>query len=96
MKKSGKKFGSDFAKIDAHIIQPHEYDDAPLLTDDMLSRMVYKRNGKVIGRPKLASPKQTATFRLAADLLSHIKATGRGYNARVETVLRQAMVEGRL
>jgi uncharacterized protein (DUF4415 family) len=48
------------------------------------------------GRPKSDAPKQTATFRLATDLLAHIKSTGRGYNARVETILREAMVEGRL
>ena len=35
-------------------------------------------------------------FRLAADVVSGIKATGRGYNARVEKVLRDALAKGKL
>ena len=35
-------------------------------------------------------------FRLAADLVSSIKTTGKGYNARVEKVLREAVANGLL
>lgn len=35
-------------------------------------------------------------FRLAADLVNGIKAIGRGYNARVENVLRDALAKGKL
>lgn len=35
-------------------------------------------------------------FRLAADVVSGIRATGRGYNARVEKVLRDALAKGKL
>ena len=48
------------------------------------------------GRPKLARPKQHIGFRLAADVVEGIKATGRGYNARVERVLREALAQGKL
>ena len=34
------------------------------------------------GRPKAASPKVRIGFRLAADVVESIKATGGGYNAR--------------
>ena len=37
------------------------------------------------GRPRLERPKVHVGFRLAADVVAGIKATGRGYNARVET-----------
>jgi hypothetical protein len=29
--------GSDLRKIDRHVVQPHEYDEIPELTDDFLS-----------------------------------------------------------
>jgi uncharacterized protein (DUF4415 family) len=48
------------------------------------------------GRPPLAAPKVHVGFRLAAEVVAAIKATGRGYNARVEKVLREALAEGKL
>ena len=48
------------------------------------------------GRPKLERPKILIGFRLAADVVESIKATGRGYNARVEQVLRDALAQGKL
>ena len=38
MKKNPKKYGSDFAKFDKHILEPEEYDEAPELTDEALDR----------------------------------------------------------
>ena len=35
------------------------------------------------GRPPVVKPKVHVGFRLAADVVAGIKATGRGYNARV-------------
>ena len=43
-----------------------------------------------VGRPKTAAPKVHIGFRLAPDVVASIKASGRGYNARVEQALRQA------
>jgi len=43
-----------------------------------------------VGRPKTLAPKVHIGFRLAADIVASIKATGRGYNARVEQALREA------
>jgi uncharacterized protein (DUF4415 family) len=47
------------------------------------------------GRPKAAAPKVHVGFRLAADIVASIKATGRGYNARVEQALREAGFGGK-
>jgi uncharacterized protein (DUF4415 family) len=49
-----------------------------------------------MGRPKSAAPKQNGTLRLAADVWTRIKASGRGYNGRVERALRQALEDGRI
>ena len=47
---------------------------------------------KKLGRPKIAEPKVHIGFRLAPDVVESIRASGPGYNARVERVLREAFV----
>jgi uncharacterized protein (DUF4415 family) len=48
------------------------------------------------GRPKAETPKVHIGFRLAADVVEGVKATGEGYNARVEMILRDALAKGLL
>lgn len=48
------------------------------------------------GRPPVETPKVHIGFRLAADVVEGVKATGKGYNARVEKVLREALAKGQL
>ncbi|MGA0598879.1 BrnA antitoxin family protein [Enterovirga sp. CN4-39] len=48
------------------------------------------------GRPKVEAPKAHIGFRMAADLVEGIRGTGRGYNVRVEKVLREALDRGEL
>ncbi len=48
------------------------------------------------GRPPVEQPKVHIGFRLAADVVSGVRATGKGYNARVEKVLREALAKGLL
>jgi uncharacterized protein (DUF4415 family) len=54
------------------------------------------KSWKKMGRPPIATPKIHIGFRLAADVVHSIRATGRGYNARVEKVLRDALTKGEL
>ena len=42
------------------------------------------------GRPKAEAPKVHIGFRLAADVVESLKASGPGYNVRVEEALRKA------
>jgi uncharacterized protein (DUF4415 family) len=49
-----------------------------------------------VGRQKSEAPKKNGTLRLASDLWEQIKSSGRGYNSRVETVLREAIEHGRI
>lgn len=49
-----------------------------------------------MGRPRVEAPKVHIGFRLAADVVKSIRASGRGYNARVEKVLRDALAKGEL
>jgi uncharacterized protein (DUF4415 family) len=48
-----------------------------------------------IGRPPVEEPKVHIGFRLARDVVEGIRATGKGYNTRVEKVLREALEAGR-
>jgi len=43
-----------------------------------------------LGRPKAEAPKVHIGFRLAADVVESVRASGPGYNARVEQALRKA------
>ena len=48
------------------------------------------------GRPPVEQPKVHIGLRLAADVVKRVRATGPGYNARVERVLREALESGKL
>jgi uncharacterized protein (DUF4415 family) len=48
------------------------------------------------GRPKSKTPKQMIAFRFSPDVLDGIKALGRGYNVRVENLLRKALEKGQI
>jgi hypothetical protein len=49
---------SDLERIDRHVIQPHEYEEIPELTDDFFERAHHYRGGKLVrrGRPKSDDP----------------------------------------
>ena len=79
MTASRKPIGSDLAKVDAHVIQPHEYDDAPEWTEEDFARADLYQGDRLIrrGRPPLARPKEAVKIRLAPEVLDHFRA-GRG------------------
>ena len=56
----GKKriLGSDLTKVDRHVVQPHEYDESPELTEEFFERADRYRGGKLIqrGRPESDEP----------------------------------------
>jgi len=54
------------------------------------------KSWKKLGRPPVVTPKVHIGFRLAADVVAAVRATGKGYNARVEKVLREAIAKGLL
>jgi uncharacterized protein (DUF4415 family) len=81
--------------------------DNPEMTDQDWRRMrpasevvpglveAQRRGRPRVGRPRIGEvPKIHIGFRLSADVVAGIRATGRGYNARVEKVLRAALAKG--
>lgn len=54
------------------------------------------KSWKKMGRPRVESPKVFLGLRMAADVVQGVKATGKGYNARLESLIRDALAKGLL
>jgi uncharacterized protein (DUF4415 family) len=64
--------------------------DAQPLTDAQLKAM------RPMGRPRIASPKAHVTMRLDADVLEALRASGQGWQTRVNALLRDAVAHGKM
>ena len=67
-------------------------DDAPPLTDAFFDRAEIRHGDRIVrrGRPPLPNPKQAVKLRLDADVLAAYRATGDGWQTRINTDLRKA------
>ena len=75
------------AKEDKSITAAAKADpDARPLTAKQLKAMVPLR--ALRGRPKSASAKQLVSVRYSPEVLAYFKSTGRGWQARMDSVLR--------
>jgi uncharacterized protein (DUF4415 family) len=61
--------------------------DAQPLTPKQLKAMVPMR--ALRGRPKSASAKQLVSVRYSQEVLAYFKSTGKGWQSRMDSVLRQ-------
>lgn len=82
---SARKLGSDLRRVDAHVIQPHEYDELPELTEEMLARARVNKGG----RPKSENPRRLISLRLPEDIISKWRATGPGWQTRMAERLKR-------
>jgi uncharacterized protein (DUF4415 family) len=84
---------TDLARVDAHVVQPDEYDELPELTDEMMARAEIHEGGRLVrrgrGRPKMPVTKEQVTLRLDPDVLAAWRGTGPGWQARVNEALRR-------
>ena len=83
---------SDLARVDAHRITKAEYDEAPVLTKEMLDRAEIRHGNRIIkrGRPPLEHPKEAVKLRLDHDVLAAYRKTGSGWQTRINADLRKA------
>lgn len=87
MTASKRSIKSDLKKVDAYKLKPSDYDDAPELTAEQLAKAVVRRRG----RPPLSGEnKSQVTLRIDADVLSAYRATGEGWQGRINADLRKA------
>lgn len=69
-------------------------DDAPELTEAWLEGATPHQGGEPMsrgGRPRKVDPKRPVSLRLSPDVLDHFRATGRGWQTRIDETLREAM-----
>lgn len=99
MNASKNALGSDLARVDAHTIQPHEYDELPEITDADLARGTWMINGQPTTEVKARTAasaklkKQKINITLDPDVLAWYReqAGGRGYQTLINATLREAM-----
>jgi uncharacterized protein (DUF4415 family) len=82
---SVRKLGSNLRRVDAHVIEPHEYEELPELTEEMLARASVNKGG----RPKSENPRQLISLRLPVDVISQWRATGPGWQTRMAQRLKR-------
>jgi uncharacterized protein (DUF4415 family) len=72
-------------------------DDAPELTDEFFEAATVHDGARVIrrGRPKAAQTKAQVTLRLDAEVLDGLRATGPGWQSRVNAALKQWLAHRR-
>lgn len=83
--KSGRKLILDSPEEDAAITAAAMSDpDNPPLTDGQLAQFKPVR-----GRPSIESPKESVTIRYDRDVIAAFKATGKGWQTRMNEALRE-------
>ena len=87
-----RALGTDLCKLDAHVITPEEYEDIPELTDEWFERATLHIGGVPVrrGRPKAEKRKTLLSVRLDNDVIEHFRATGPGWQRRINDALRKA------
>lgn len=68
-------------------------DDAPELTDAFFARADLYRGDKLVrrGRPKAVTTKEPVKLRIDADVLAALRATGEGWQTRINETLRASL-----
>ena len=84
--------GTDWSKVDVHVITPEEYEEIPELTDAWFDRATLHVNGVPVrrGRPKSDKRKTLLSVRLDNDVIDHFRAAGPGWQSRINEALRKA------
>ena len=76
---------TDWKRLDAMQNEDIDLSDAPEITPEMFARAVVRRGLKP------TSKKQQVTLRLDSDVLAWFKAQGRGYQTKINALLRTYM-----
>jgi len=76
---SRRTLKTDLARVDDHLVAPHEYKELPELNAEMLSRGTINKGG----RPISPNPRKLISLRLPIDVVERWKATGAGWQTRM-------------
>jgi uncharacterized protein (DUF4415 family) len=82
-------------KVDEHTITSEEYAEIPELTDEWFHKAELHKAGRPVrrGRPPAANKKRLVSLRLSPDVLDKFKATGPGWQTRIDAALKKASPE---
>lgn len=81
---------TDWARVAAMSDEDITYDeDNPRTTDADWDGAVMKIGKRVIGRPISDNPKISTTVRLSPEVVKYFKAGGKGWQTRLDAVLRE-------
>ena len=99
-------FGSDLAKVDAYENTAADYDEVPELTDEDFALGTWQLGSKPVspsegqtamaakirprGRPALTGGKEHVNLRVDRDVMAAFRATGPGWQSRMNDALRKA------
>lgn len=88
--KSGN-IGSDLKKVDAHAIQPEEYEELPELADAFFDRADMYEGGRLVrrGRPKAPQRKVLLSVRYSPEVVEYFRSTGDGWQVRMDAALKE-------
>jgi uncharacterized protein (DUF4415 family) len=84
------------------VIQPEEYEELPEITDEDMARAVFSKGGDALpnparprGRPRKPDARVQLSVRLSPDVIDHFRATGPGWQTRIDEALREWLEEHR-
>ncbi len=83
----GRKSETDWRRIDAMKDEDIDFSDNPEMTPEMFANAVVRRNFDVIPR------KKQLTLRVDSDVVDWYKNQGRGYQTKINALLRAYMTE---
>ena len=91
MKKSSisRKSKTDLKRLDAMKDEDIDFSEIPEITPEMFARGIVRRGLKPI------PPKQQLTLRMDSDVIEWFKNQGRGYQTKINSLLRAYMEEHR-
>jgi uncharacterized protein (DUF4415 family) len=95
MPENKRAISTDLDKLDAHEIQPKEYEDIPELTDEWFDKAEFGIGDTVIrpakrpGRPKSDVAKKLIALRIDPDIIERFRATGPRWQSRINAALRE-------
>lgn len=80
-----KKFGTDFESLDKMRDEDIDFSEIPPITDEMWAKGVLRKNFVPIPR------KRQLTLRIDNDVIDFFKEQGRGYQTKINQLLRAYM-----
>lgn len=97
--KSGR-IGSNLKKVDGHVVRRAEYEELPEVTAAMLARAEYRVAGRLKPHPRQRGPQRAPkkiplSLRLSPEVVRHFRATGRGWQTRIDEQLKKLVSSGR-